>query len=189
MAERQQLGLYVTHGLQQGQFFPLDESVDAYLIGRGPQATIHLTDQGVSKRHASISFRNDYWFVNDTNSANGTYLNNYRVVENVLRVHDRIIIGIAELQVAPCATIKPKSQLPPPKKSPSLTSTVSLPANFRIEADSKEFSTLEDMEKEHVRQAMAVADGYKEMAANLLGVTVEELQQKLKIIAASDPVK
>ena len=45
MATTQQLGLFVKHGLKQGQFFALEEHVRNYLIGRGPQATIHIDDQ------------------------------------------------------------------------------------------------------------------------------------------------
>jgi pSer/pThr/pTyr-binding forkhead associated (FHA) protein len=155
-------------------------SVGEYLIGRGPQASIHLTDQGVSKRHASIGFRNGYWFLNDTNSANGTYLNGYRIVENVLRQNDLIVIGMAEMQLVVRAEIRQTGRHTA-ATDPSLSSTIVLP-NIMLQPpeEDHEVLPLNIVERKYIRRALATADDDRTLAAGLLGISIEELEEKLE---------
>jgi pSer/pThr/pTyr-binding forkhead associated (FHA) protein len=175
------LGLFTKHGLHKGQFFELKREVGEYLIGRGPQASIHITDQGVSKRHASIAFRNGYWFLNDTNSANGTYLNGYRIVENVLRQNDLIVIGMAEMQLVVRAEVRPTGQHK--TVDPSLSSTIVLP-NIVLQPpdDAHEVLPLDIVERKYIRRALVTANGDRTLAASLLGISVDELEDKLALI-------
>jgi hypothetical protein len=48
-------------------------------IGRGPGATLRLTDISVSRFHAELRHVGDGWMVRDLNSMNGTHLNGTRI--------------------------------------------------------------------------------------------------------------
>ncbi len=63
------------HGL--GLAFALTAS--PVIIGRDPQATIRLDDYSVSWRHAQLVDRGGRWFVSDTDSAGGTWVNGARL--------------------------------------------------------------------------------------------------------------
>ncbi|MDQ3262472.1 MAG: FHA domain-containing protein [Myxococcota bacterium] len=55
------------------------------VFGReGGDADIQLADQGVSKKHARIYARKGEWFLEDLNSANGTYLDGQKLSQPVL---------------------------------------------------------------------------------------------------------
>ncbi len=45
-------------------------------IGRGPTNTIQLTDNFISGEHTRLWYRNGVWYVQDTGSVNGTFVNN-----------------------------------------------------------------------------------------------------------------
>jgi pSer/pThr/pTyr-binding forkhead associated (FHA) protein len=55
------------------------------VFGReGGDADIKLADQGVSKKHARIYLRKGEWWLEDLNSANGTYVDDQRISQPVL---------------------------------------------------------------------------------------------------------
>ncbi|MBN1888199.1 MAG: protein kinase [Thermoflexales bacterium] len=65
-------------------------------IGRGPDNTVVLDDNQVSRTHAEISFQNLVWILTDLNSTNGTFVNENRLVANQavrLNVGDVIRLG------------------------------------------------------------------------------------------------
>jgi serine phosphatase RsbU (regulator of sigma subunit) len=64
------------------------------LIGRQPNANVHLDSLAVSRQHARIVRSNDNFFVEDLNSSNGTYLNGQRITERApLTERDTLQIG------------------------------------------------------------------------------------------------
>lgn len=66
-------------------------------IGRGQQNGIDLRDPYVSKEHARIIADENQYFLEDLDSANGTYLNNERVLDAIrLKNGDRIKLGQIE---------------------------------------------------------------------------------------------
>src|SRR5213082_2071942 len=68
--------LFVTDGPDKGRSFALTaESV----IGRDPTATVHLTDEEVSRRHALLSIGEGRASIEDLGSSNGTYVDEVRV--------------------------------------------------------------------------------------------------------------
>ena len=68
--------LFVVDGPDKGRAFPLTaESV----IGRDPTATVHLTDEEVSRRHAILSIGEGRAMIEDLGSSNGTYVDNVLV--------------------------------------------------------------------------------------------------------------
>jgi pSer/pThr/pTyr-binding forkhead associated (FHA) protein len=62
-------------------------------IGRTNDNDIVLENRGVSRKHAMIEFNNNAAVIIDNESLNGTFVNNRKVAEEVLRDDDIIMIG------------------------------------------------------------------------------------------------
>jgi pSer/pThr/pTyr-binding forkhead associated (FHA) protein len=62
-------------------------------IGRTNENDIVLENRGVSRRHAQIEFNDSAAVIIDNESLNGTFVNNRRITEEVLRDNDQITIG------------------------------------------------------------------------------------------------
>src|ERR1041385_4860724 len=62
-------------------------------IGRGERAGLRLVDGGSSRQHAEVFRMGALAFIRDLGSPNGTYLNDHRVEEAVLRDGDQVRIG------------------------------------------------------------------------------------------------
>jgi pSer/pThr/pTyr-binding forkhead associated (FHA) protein len=69
--------LVIVDGTRAGQTIPLSEA--PITIGRAADATLVLTDDYVSSRHARLLPRGDAWILEDTGSTNGTYLDRKRI--------------------------------------------------------------------------------------------------------------
>jgi len=61
------------------------------LIGRDPQNDLQLQDDTISARHARIFLSNNLWMVEDSQSTNGTLLNNEKILSPTALVEDDII--------------------------------------------------------------------------------------------------
>lgn len=82
---RQRALLFVLTGRQQGAVFPLHAAeVD---LGRDASRTVNLHDEAISREHARIVRRDDYLYLEDARSTNGTFLNEEPVV-GALRLED-----------------------------------------------------------------------------------------------------
>lgn len=62
-------------------------------IGRTNENDIVLENRGVSRKHAMIEFNNNAAVIIDNESLNGTFVNNRKIHEEVLRDEDIITIG------------------------------------------------------------------------------------------------
>jgi pSer/pThr/pTyr-binding forkhead associated (FHA) protein len=62
-------------------------------VGRTPDNNVVLDNRGVSRRHATIEFRDDKPFLIDNDSLNGTFLNSRKIVEEPVRDGDVVTIG------------------------------------------------------------------------------------------------
>ncbi len=62
-------------------------------IGRTNDNDIVLENRGVSRKHAMIEFNNNAAVIIDNESLNGTFVNNRKITEEVLRDQDIITIG------------------------------------------------------------------------------------------------
>jgi DNA-binding CsgD family transcriptional regulator len=81
----------VTVGNHAGEAFDLEEG--EWIVGKGRDARIRLTDSGVSRRHAKIVRSSDgLVVVVDLQSTNGTYVNDVRT--EVARLQEGARIGI-----------------------------------------------------------------------------------------------
>jgi pSer/pThr/pTyr-binding forkhead associated (FHA) protein len=103
--------LEVARGPLGGQIFRVDRPVCA--LGRGEHNEIRLNDASVSSSHATLLLKRGTWYVVDLQSANGTYVDGYRVAteraisdEGTLRVGDVLMKFrlLAAPREAPSAT-------------------------------------------------------------------------------------
>jgi FHA domain/zinc-ribbon domain len=78
-------------GGRVGQSFPLQG--ERMMIGRSPEAEIFLDDVTVSRDHAVLVRRAGEWFLDDSGSLNGTYVNRRRIDSHRLEDGDELQIG------------------------------------------------------------------------------------------------
>jgi pSer/pThr/pTyr-binding forkhead associated (FHA) protein len=110
--------LVVLEGPDAGRSFALTAQS---VIGRDPTATVHLTDEEVSRRHAIVNLGEGSITIEDLGSFNGTHMNGGKISdETPLGTGDRIRVGqtVLELREVPGAdpeNLKPtKTSLPKP---------------------------------------------------------------------------
>ena len=82
--------LLVLKGAGRGNRFMVNKS--GTTIGRAVDSGIFLDDVTVSRKHATITFDQDFTFT-DSGSLNGSYLNNERASTATLKSGDEIQIG------------------------------------------------------------------------------------------------
>ena len=83
--------LLVKRGPNAGSTFLIDQETTT--AGRDPGSAVFLDDVTVSRKHAIVERRGDEWFVKDTGSLNGTYVNGEQVDETKLTTGDEVQIG------------------------------------------------------------------------------------------------
>lgn len=69
--------LYVLDGPLMGQTFHLGD--EPATLGRSPEATITLKDDYASGQHARLFPQGSRWFLQDSGSTNGTFMNGQRL--------------------------------------------------------------------------------------------------------------
>src|SRR5579872_197572 len=62
-------------------------------IGRLPDNHIQVDNPAVSGHHARLTWDGSGYVLEDTNSLNGTYVNNHRIAKTVLKDGDNILVG------------------------------------------------------------------------------------------------
>jgi FHA domain len=78
-------------GGRVGQSFPLHG--ERMTIGRSPDTEIFLDDVTVSRDHAVLVRRSGAWYLDDSGSLNGTYVNRRRIDSHRLEDGDELQIG------------------------------------------------------------------------------------------------
>jgi hypothetical protein len=78
-------------GGRVGQSFPL--AGERVTIGRSPEAGVFLDDVTVSRDHAVLVHRGGAWYLDDSGSLNGTYVNRRRIDSHRLEDADELQIG------------------------------------------------------------------------------------------------
>jgi diguanylate cyclase (GGDEF)-like protein len=64
-----------------------------HIIGRADSASIHIDQDSVSRQHARMYHKEGNWHIEDMQSTNGTFVNNVRVRESLLRDGDLLRLG------------------------------------------------------------------------------------------------
>ncbi|HSM91758.1 MAG TPA: GGDEF domain-containing protein [Anaeromyxobacteraceae bacterium] len=85
--------LLVLSGPQLGAIYPLEPGREL-IIGRRDDADILISDDGVSRRQASLLVDGDHAVIRDLGSANGTFVDGARVLEALLGNGSRVHIGM-----------------------------------------------------------------------------------------------
>jgi len=88
----------VRTGSEEGELYPLFENREI-TIGRSPTNNIFVRDENVSRVHCQIVVSSGAVTLTDLQSTNGTFVNNERVTECVLKVNDLIRIGTTLLEL------------------------------------------------------------------------------------------
>jgi FHA domain len=78
-------------GGRVGQSFPLHG--ERMRIGRSPDAEVFLDDVTVSRDHAVLVRRSGDWYLDDSGSLNGTYVNRRRIDSHRLQDGDELQVG------------------------------------------------------------------------------------------------
>lgn len=81
-------------GLAPGEKREIPVTGEEFLIGRGPDCDLRLSDSSISRHHCLVRVRGDEAAVADLGSSNGTYLNGHRVLSQA-EIHngDEIRVG------------------------------------------------------------------------------------------------
>jgi HD-GYP domain-containing protein (c-di-GMP phosphodiesterase class II) len=88
--------LRIKNGLQKGHLISL-AGANALVIGRDPSCGLQLDDKGVSREHAEFYCVGEMVFIRDLGSRNGTFVNEERVQEELLREGDTVRVGATAL--------------------------------------------------------------------------------------------
>ncbi len=78
-------------GGRVGQSFPM--TGEKMTIGRSPETDVFLDDVTVSREHATLVRRGGEWYLDDSGSLNGTYVNRQRVDSHRLEDGDELQVG------------------------------------------------------------------------------------------------
>jgi pSer/pThr/pTyr-binding forkhead associated (FHA) protein len=102
--------LVVVEGPDQGRSFALTAQS---VIGRDPTATVNLTDEEVSRRHAILTLGEGQITIEDLGSFNGTHLDGGELTgETPLQVGDRFRVGQTMLELREVAGADPENLKP-----------------------------------------------------------------------------
>ena len=94
-ADTQFTYLTLTNGPKSGSNILLEGSAE-YPIGRGLDCHVVLTDPMCSRVHAIVFQNKDGWFLRDSNSRNGTFVNGQKIDEARLLDGSKLKVGSAE---------------------------------------------------------------------------------------------
>jgi diguanylate cyclase (GGDEF)-like protein len=83
--------LVVLGGLDLGASLLLD--IPEVVVGRDPECHHVLSDDGISRRHASFTWNGRGYDITDLDSTNGVFVNGERVTTATLREGDKILLG------------------------------------------------------------------------------------------------
>jgi pSer/pThr/pTyr-binding forkhead associated (FHA) protein len=107
--------LLVVEGPDRGRSFALTAQS---VIGRDPTATVHLTDDEVSRRHAILTVGEGEMTIEDLGSFNGTHVGDDEIKrETPMRIGDRIRVGRTVLELRELQGSEDPEYLKPTKTS------------------------------------------------------------------------
>ena len=93
------------------QTFRLQEG--SVTIGRHPGCDLHINDGSVSRKHATVDFRDDAYYVEDLDSRNGTFLNDAKI-DGPAKLYDGAQVKICDVVFTFLVSDGPKTRAPQP---------------------------------------------------------------------------
>jgi pSer/pThr/pTyr-binding forkhead associated (FHA) protein len=119
-----------------------DLIVERTTVGRVEDNTFQIADGSVSSHHAEIILRGSEIFIRDVGSTNGTFINNERISEGVLKPGQTLRFGQVELKIddgkpvgaaaAPAPAGAPAPAAPSPSKK-TVEGTMIIPRGVSLE--------------------------------------------------------
>ena len=91
------------------QTFRLQEG--SVTIGRHPGCDLHINDGSVSRKHATVDFRDDAYYVEDLDSRNGTFLNDAKI-DGPVKLYDGAQVKICDVVFTFQSNDAPKTRAP-----------------------------------------------------------------------------
>jgi diguanylate cyclase (GGDEF)-like protein len=88
--------LVVLAGVREGELFPLEPNV-SLVVGRGDRSDIRILDDSISRRHCSVTLRDEGLQVEDLGSHNGTFVGDARITRELLAPEDIVRLGVTSL--------------------------------------------------------------------------------------------
>jgi diguanylate cyclase (GGDEF)-like protein len=85
--------LIVLSGHTIGRVYPIDRP--QVVVGRAPEADIHIDTPGISRRHARLDTKDGEHVLTDLGSTNGTFVEGQRIETHVLSNGERLQLGSA----------------------------------------------------------------------------------------------
>lgn len=122
--------LRANHPAIAGRVFPVRETS---VVGRSEECDITFSLSHLSRRHARLEVRDGLLFVLDLGSANGTYLNNQRVVETRVRRGDELRFDTLSFSV-----VGPADDLDRTTVRPAVSANVAAPAGRAAQMDMRD---------------------------------------------------
>jgi pSer/pThr/pTyr-binding forkhead associated (FHA) protein len=116
-----------------------DLTVDRTTVGRVEDNTFHIADASVSSHHCEIHLRGADIVIRDLNSTNGTFINNDKVSEAVLKPGQTLRLGHVELKLdtgdgtAPAAPAPTSSTTTSPAKPKQADATMVMPRGVSLD--------------------------------------------------------
>ena len=89
--------LIICNGNQTGQIFELAEN-DRIIIGRDKSCQVQIFDEGISRKHSLVEWKDDCFVLIDLGSTNGSFVNNEIVIYKPLQNHDVLKVGQTEIE-------------------------------------------------------------------------------------------
>ena len=86
----------VLEGGSEGEFLELDVE-GTYSIGRSSSNDLKITDRKVSRQHCRIDYDGEFFWLIDSESVNGTVVNERKIQKYLLFDGDVIVIGKTKL--------------------------------------------------------------------------------------------
>ena len=122
------------------------------VIGRSPETDIRIPVSDVSRSHCQISVSGKKVMVRDLGSSNGTFVNDQKVSDAVLKPGDRIRVGPVQFTVQ-IDGVPAKIAPPPPgasvaKAPPEATTRIGAPAAADTGSEELDLDQLEELDSE-----------------------------------------
>jgi pSer/pThr/pTyr-binding forkhead associated (FHA) protein len=93
--------------------------VDKTTIGRVEDNMFQISEQSISSHHCEVLLRGSDVVVKDLNSTNGTFINDEKITESVLKPGQTLRLGQVELRLETGTAGTPTAASPPVKKKDS----------------------------------------------------------------------
>jgi adenylate cyclase len=85
-------------GEHDGETYIVDKNHGA-IMGRSPTNTVYVRDKNVSRVHCQITVTDKGVIISDLQSTNGTFVNELRITEQMLKPGDEARIGLTSFRL------------------------------------------------------------------------------------------